>query len=177
MNAYIIYIQGHEDSEKFSDRCLRSIIDTESDLTVEKFPAITPENMWKVNYTWPLRKKIKCPKTGLLLSAYKTYDNNKRIAAAQSHYMLWRKCVTENKPIMILEHDAIFTKKFESTFAYCEKPPKYDSPTLNPVRITFSSFLNLESSLSVMVPEKSIPGTKGNFLTIFPPLFKIKASL
>ena len=33
--------------------------------------------------------------------------------AAQSHYMLWRKCVTENKPIMILEHDAIFTKKFD----------------------------------------------------------------
>ena len=114
MEAYVIYIQGHEDSEKFSDRCIQSIIDTESDLTVEKFPAITPENMWQVNYTWPLRKKIKCPKTGLLLSAYKTYDNNKRIAAAQSHYMLWRKCVTLNRPILILEHDAIFTKKFES---------------------------------------------------------------
>ena len=69
--------------------------------------------MWKVNYTWPLRKKVTCPKTGLLLSAYKTYDNNKRIAAAQSHYMLWRKCVTLDRPIMILEHDAIFTKRFD----------------------------------------------------------------
>ena len=113
MNAYIIYIQDHEDSEKFSDRCLQSIIDTKSDLDVEKFPAITPENMWEVNYTWPLRKKKKCAKTGLLLSAYKTYDNNKRIAAAQSHYMLWRKCATLGQPILILEHDAIFTKKFD----------------------------------------------------------------
>ena len=40
MDAFVIYIQGHEDSEKFSDRCVRSIIDTESDLTVEKFPPI-----------------------------------------------------------------------------------------------------------------------------------------
>ena len=112
MEAYVIYIQGHEDSEKFSDRCVQSIIDTESDLTVEKFPAITPSNMWKINYTWPLRKKSTCPKTGLRLSAYKTYDNDKRIAAAQSHYMLWRKCATLNRPILILEHDAIFIKKF-----------------------------------------------------------------
>ena len=110
MEAYVIYIQGHEDSEKFSDRCVQSIIDTESELTVEKFPAITPENMWQVNYTWPLRKKKVCEKTKLLLSAYKTYDNNKRIAAAQSHYMLWRKCATLNRPILILEHDAIFIK-------------------------------------------------------------------
>jgi hypothetical protein len=114
MEAYVIYIQGHEDSEKFSDRCVQSIIDTESDLTVEKFPAITPSNMWKIKYTWPLRKKSTCPKTGLILSAYKTYDNNKRIAAAQSHYMLWRKCATLNRPILILEHDAIFIKKFDS---------------------------------------------------------------
>ena len=138
MNAYIIYIQGHEDSEKFSDRCVRSIIDTESDLTVEKFPAITPENMWQVNYTWPLRKKIKCPKTGLLLSAYKTYDNNKRIAAAQSHYMLWRKCVTENKPIMILEHDAIFTKKFDGNIL--EWWPGEGAVSINdPIGATFSA--------------------------------------
>ena len=81
MQAFVIYIQGHEESEKYSDRCVRSIIETESHLDIEKFPAITPENMWQVNYTWPLRKKITCPKTGLLLSAYKTYDNNKRIAA------------------------------------------------------------------------------------------------
>ena len=58
------------------------------------------------------KKKIKCPRQDCY-HPYKTYDNNKRIAAAQSHYMLWRKCVTENKIIMILEHDAIFTKKFD----------------------------------------------------------------
>ena len=138
MEAYIIYIQGHEDSEKFSDRCVQSIIDTKSDLTVEKFPAITPSNMWKIKYTWPLRKKLKCPKTGLILSAYKTYDNNKRIAAAQSHYMLWRKCVTLNRPIMILEHDAFFIKKFDS--AILEWWPGEGAVSINnPIGATFSA--------------------------------------
>ena len=45
MQAFVIYIQNHEDSEKHSDRCVQSIIDTESHLDIEKFPAITPENM------------------------------------------------------------------------------------------------------------------------------------
>jgi hypothetical protein len=138
MEAYVIYIQGHEDSEKFSDRCVQSIIDTESDLTVEKFPAITPSNMWKIKYTWPLRKKSTCPKTGLILSAYKTYDNNKRIAAAQSHYMLWRKCATLNRPILILEHDAIFIKKFDSKILEWW-PGKGAVSINNPIGATFSA--------------------------------------
>ena len=71
----------------------------------------------------------------------------------------------------------ILIKKFASTLAYWAKPPKKASPTLKPVKITLSSFLNLLSSLSTTLPEKSIPGTKGNFLTILPPLFKINASL
>ena len=45
------------------------------------------------------------------------------------------------------------------------------------MRITLSSFLNLLSSLSTTFPEKSIPGTKGNFLTIFPPLFNNDESI
>ena len=138
MEAYVIYIEGHEDSEKFSDRCVQSIIDTESDLDIIKFPAITPDNMWKVNYTWPLRKKRLCEKTNLLLSAYKTYDNNKRIAAAQSHYMLWRKCLTLNKPILILEHDAIFIKKFDMNIM--EWWPGEGAISINnPIGATFGS--------------------------------------
>ena len=58
MEAYVIYIEGHEDSEKFSDRCVQSIIDTESDLTVEKFPAITPSNMWKNKIHMAIKEKV-----------------------------------------------------------------------------------------------------------------------
>ena len=112
MRAYIISIPGHEDSQKHADKCIQSIIDTYSEIDVEKFDAIVPENMWEVNWKWPYRKKIKCPTTGMTLKAYKTYDMTKRIAAAGSHFKLWQKCVEENNPIMILEHDAIFTRQF-----------------------------------------------------------------
>ena len=61
MRAYIISIPGHEDSQKHADKCIQSIIDTYSEIDVEKFDAIVPENMWEVNWKWPYRKKIKCP--------------------------------------------------------------------------------------------------------------------
>lgn len=112
MRAFVISIPGHDDSQKHADKCIQSIIDTHSEIDVEKFNAVTPETMWEVDWKWPYRKKLTCPTTGLTLKAYKTYDMTKRIAAAGSHYKLWEKCVAENNPIMILEHDAIFTKQF-----------------------------------------------------------------
>ena len=54
------------------------------------------------------RRQEKLHKTQLIPNTYKTVDNKKRIAAAQSHYRLWKQCVHMNEPIMILEHDAIF---------------------------------------------------------------------
>lgn len=112
MKAYIITIFSNKDSMRYAHRVLDSIQETGSELTVELFPAVTPETMVDVNYTWPLETKTTCPKTNLLLKPYKTYDNNKRIAAAQSHYRLWKMCEAMNEPIMILEHDALFIRKF-----------------------------------------------------------------
>jgi len=101
-------------SLSYAERCLQSIQDTESEIEATLFDATTPETIFPVAWTWPTGKKITCSKTNLLLTPYKTYDNNKRIAAAQSHYKLWKHCVGINEPIMILEHDAIFTHKFEA---------------------------------------------------------------
>ena len=101
-------------SLSYAERCLQSIQDTESDIEATLFDATTPETIFPVAWTWPTGKKITCSKTNLLLTPYKTYDNNKRIAAAQSHYKLWKHCVGINEPIMILEHDAISTHKFEA---------------------------------------------------------------
>lgn len=112
MKAFIIYIDGHEASEQCANSCLKSVKDTESNLDVQLYKATTPETMFEVDWSWPLRKKKSCPHTHLLLKAYKTYDNEKRIAAAQSHWKLWNHCVTLDEPIMILEHDAIFKRQF-----------------------------------------------------------------
>lgn len=114
MKAFIITLMKDVWSLSYAERCLQSIQDTESDIEATLFDATTPETIFPVAWTWPTGKKITCSKTNLLLTPYKTYDNNKRIAAAQSHYKLWKHCVGINEPIMILEHDAIFTHKFEA---------------------------------------------------------------
>jgi hypothetical protein len=112
MKAFIITLLNDAWSLSYAERCLQSIQETESDLEATLFEATTPETIFPVAWTWPTGKKITCPKTNLLLKPYKTYDNNKRIAAAQSHFRLWQMCVSMNEPIMILEHDALFTRKF-----------------------------------------------------------------
>ena len=112
MKAFIITLMKDVWSLSYAERCLQSIQDTESDLEATLFDATTPETIFPVAWTWPTGKKITCPKTNLFLKPYKTYDNHKRIAAAQSHFRLWQMCASMNEPIMILEHDALFTKKF-----------------------------------------------------------------
>ena len=112
MKAFIITLMKDVWSLSYAERCLQSIQDTESEIEATLFEATTPETIFPVAWTWPTGKKITCPKTNLFLKTYKTYDNNKRIAAAQSHYRLWQICESMNEPIMILEHDAIFTRQF-----------------------------------------------------------------
>lgn len=113
MKAFIITIFDNSNSVKYANVCLNSIKETKSDIDACLFSAITPETMFEVTWTWPSRKKQTCSKTGLLLTAYKNADINKRISCAQSHYLLWKKCVELNETICILEHDAIFVKKFD----------------------------------------------------------------
>ena len=112
MKAFIITLMNDAWSLSYAERCLQSIQDTESEIEATLFDATTPQTIFPVAWTWPTGKKITCPKTNLFLKPYKTYDNHKRIAAAQSHFRLWQMCVSMNEPIMILEHDALFTKKF-----------------------------------------------------------------
>ena len=170
MNAYVITIPGHKDSQAHADVCIKSIIDTQSEIDVQKFDAITPDNMWEVDWKWPYTKKKTCPTTGMTLKAYKTYDMTKRIAAAGSHYALWQKCVELDAPIMILEHDAIFTKQFI--------PFEFDGLAISindPDHATFNSKLynTLDNSGVQEVPwvaDESIPqGLPGHSAYILKP--------
>ena len=112
VKAFIITIFSNNNSVNYANKCLESIKETNSKLVPELFSAVTPETMFDVVWQWPARKKQTCNKTGLLLSAYKNVDINKRISCAQSHYLLWEKCVELNESICILEHDAVFIKTF-----------------------------------------------------------------
>ena len=112
MKAFIITLMNDAWSLSYAERCLQSIQDTESEIEATLFDATTPQTIFPVAWTWPTGKKITCPKNKFIFKIHKTYDNHKRIALAQSHFRLWQMCVSMNEPIMILEHDALFTKKF-----------------------------------------------------------------
>lgn len=133
MKAFIITL-NNDSSKQYTQTCIDSITTTESILDVEIFDASTPDTLFDVNWTWPVTKKKTCPYTGMILKAYKNANIKKRIACAQSHYRLWQRCVELNETICILEHDAIFVRKFESF--------EFDGGVLalnSPIKATFMS--------------------------------------
>jgi GR25 family glycosyltransferase involved in LPS biosynthesis len=113
LSAFVIAIPNHAVSQAAADICIESIHNTGSLLIPEKWPAVTPDTLESCDWRWPANKTITCAHTGLKLTAYKNRDVRHRIACAQSHYQLWQKCVAINQPICILEHDAVFTHKFD----------------------------------------------------------------
>lgn len=133
MKAFIITL-NNESSKCYSNRCIDSIKETNSNLDIKIFDAVTPDTLFDINWTWPVIKKSICPYTGMTLKAYKNTDIKKRIACAQSHYRLWQKCVELDETICILEHDAIFVRKFE--------PFDFEGGVLalnSPIKATFMS--------------------------------------
>lgn len=104
-NAYIITIKGHEKSEKYSLICQEScqrvgmpfIVWDAYDGTKGKI--IEPEHSKNNNFMAMLKlshEEMPFPE----------------LACALSHISLWAHCAEINKPIVILEHDAIMVKRF-----------------------------------------------------------------
>ena len=88
-----------------------------NDFRPEIFEATIAENaedhMSKLLLEWnyPWEGVVTDLKTGLKKSAYPTQNRLNRIACAISHYRLWAVCVKTDKPMLIMEHDAIFIQK------------------------------------------------------------------
>jgi len=129
MKAYIISMLNDHDSTVATRKLLRSIEMSKSNVEAMMFNAVTPETMddninrlfgsqmpyAKIQYTYPktaAENRLDIL-SGLNLSAYPTKDLRKRISCFLSHYSLWRLCFQMKEPIMILEHDAFFVRKFD----------------------------------------------------------------
>ena len=115
MKAFVINLDGNTVSEAGAAECIRSSHAVGNDFVVQSFRAIRPENAWenlareglKWGYPWNTPKLDFA--TGLQLSPYQTADKRKRVGCFMSHYMLWKMATKE--PILVLEHDAVFTQK------------------------------------------------------------------
>jgi GR25 family glycosyltransferase involved in LPS biosynthesis len=129
MKAYIISMLNDHESTVATRKLLRSIDSTKSNIDAMAFNAVTPETMndniqkvfgsqmpyANIQYTYPKTEAENRLDilSGLKLSAYPTQDLRKRISCFLSHYSLWRLCYQMKEPIMVLEHDAIFNRKFD----------------------------------------------------------------
>lgn len=126
MKAFIVRIEGHPYSEKSARRCLDSIQMTWSNLKPDFFRATIPKTFAEdsiqvfseiLPYTWPkegevVRVNDEEGKTYKKVG-YSTDSIITIMSCAMSHARLWKKCGELKEPIMILEHDAVFTRRFD----------------------------------------------------------------
>lgn len=106
MKNYVITIMDNEQSVKVADRCIES--GKKFGLSIEKFKAFTPDDNPEkllLNY-------------GISPNGFKEkYSRFERcMAAFLSHFSLWKKCLEENEPYIIFEHDAIIVNNIPTVF-------------------------------------------------------------
>lgn len=120
MIASVIAIPNHPVSQKAAALCIESSEKVGNNFKLYQFEAITPERvdeaMKKFNIKWnyPWEGQVTDFASGLKKSAYRTANKLARVACAVSHYSLWNACAHGDDPHLIMEHDAIFTSKFDT---------------------------------------------------------------
>lgn len=112
MKSFVITIMDHPKSVEMAERCIKTFKRHQGDDSIEMFDAITPDHN-----VFSLAEYYKIPMAGFH-EVYSRYD--RCLSAFMSHYMLWRKCVELDEPIVIFEHDAFITNKIPNmTFTGC----------------------------------------------------------
>ncbi len=103
MQSYVICIESNKHSVEAANRCIES--GKKFGYTIEKHPAYCPDD--------DPHKIFK--EEGLPVSEFKIDARFSRLEPCMcgflSHRSLWIKAFKENKQLLILEHDAIFTDK------------------------------------------------------------------
>lgn len=129
INAYIITCEN-QDAVELSAECMQSILDTQSEIKVQRWMATEPHNLkehkaqspyYKFReWNWPKQPQENHAdfRSGIYKNAYmsnfgKPANIEKVLSCTISHARLWEKCLEIDEPIMILETDARFTRQFK----------------------------------------------------------------
>lgn len=107
MDAWIITLKGNEYSERVAQRCIDS-----ANIEIKTYPAVHANAAHNCLATLGLKWTWGPGYNGM---QHKPYGGNEeaRIACFLSHYLLWEICAHTERPMMILEHDAVFIRPFE----------------------------------------------------------------
>lgn len=114
MKAFVITLFSDKYSVDSARNTIASARRMSDDLHIEMVKAKTPKQVEEWSYTYPLQGVVS-KQHGMDLVGYVAKDHKKIMACALSHLKLWDLCVKEKEPIMILEHDAVFFRKFRPT--------------------------------------------------------------
>ena len=115
MEAHVITIKGNEVSETAAANCIASSAKFDNKFKIKTFEATTPDdveewvNAYKLQWNWPWDGEIHDMASGLRKVAYQTANRHARVACSMSHFRLWDRCSRNKAPMLIFEHDAIFT--------------------------------------------------------------------
>jgi GR25 family glycosyltransferase involved in LPS biosynthesis len=123
MKAFIISMINNHESTVATRHVIESIKKTSSKLEPIILPATIPDTIGTglqgmgfggVAWTYPIepRQDGLDMKTGLRLTHYPTANHNNRIACMVSHMRAWQKAIDLDETIVVLEHDAFFTRQF-----------------------------------------------------------------
>lgn len=119
MKAFVIAIPDHEVSQRAADVCIESSKVVGNSFEIQKFDAIVPRQVsklmrdYRLQWNYPWEGSVFDFKTGLKKTAYPTVNRNARIACSLSHYTLWKNCINDSIPYLILEHDSKFISKLD----------------------------------------------------------------
>ena len=103
MRTFIITLIHNPDSVRSTNQAIQSAKDVGYDEPIEIFEAVTPDKWRDILPVENINFTLMDPKTGAQFGRPENLG-----ACFASHYLLWKKCVELNEPILILEHDAIF---------------------------------------------------------------------
>lgn len=107
--AYIIRVAGNENSENLAKRCAQSCSSVGM-----------PYDFWDA-YDG-INGEIKPPKHHSqfmkMVRLMDHYMTKGEVACALSHISLWAKCVEQDQPLVVLEHDALMVKAYEFHSVY-----------------------------------------------------------
>lgn len=117
MKAFAIVITDNKTSEKGYKNLMQSSSRVDNRFFIEKFEAVTPKRVddlmqeLNIEWTWPHTGSEFDQKAGIKKVGYGGKDPRRRKACGMSHYLLWKQCAETEEPILVFEHDAIFTTK------------------------------------------------------------------
>lgn len=137
-------------------RCMKSArIHNAPEVAV--FPAITPKDLpteIMVSEKLAIRKFIGNP--------YSRFENV--VSCFLSHYLLWKSCIELGEPILILEHDAVFTKEIPWSSIRFEKIVNFGKPSFGKFKIPSGNFTS-GGRIQQLFSKRYFPGCHGYGIT------------